>query len=140
MADDMDARQITLNYTGGSIEMSVGNAKDIFGDDFKDLNPDPVDTTVSVKSHNRTRVIGGGSKSISSYSYTYKQWPTSLCSQAGSGTVILMSWEGSDGQFTARVSGSMAEAAQYFSDNVTKTLVFRTKRGTEYGPFTQDSE
>ena len=137
MADDMDARQITLNYEGGSIEMSVGNAKSIFGDDFADLNPDPVDTSVSVKSHSRTRVIGGDSTTISSYNYTFKKWPTSLCSGAGAGTVILMTWTGSDGAFTGRVSGSMAEAAQYFSDNATKTIVFRTERGTEYGPFAQ---
>jgi len=140
MSDDMDARQITLNYEGGSLEMSVGNAKSIFGEDFPDLNPDPTDLEVSVKSHSRVRVIGGDSKTISAYSYTYKQWPTSLCSGAGAGTVIYMSWTGSDGQFTGRVSGPMAEAAQYFSDNATKTLVFRTKRGTEYGPFAQKEE
>jgi len=140
MADDMDGKQITLNYEGGSLEMSVGNAKSIFGEDFPDLNPDPTDLEVSVKSHSRVRVIGGDSKTISAYSYTYKQWPTSLCSGAGAGTVIYMSWTGSDGQFTGRVSGSMADAAQYFSDNSTKTLVFRTQRGTEYGPFAQKEE
>ena len=135
MADDMDAKQITLNYTGGSIEMSVGNAKSIFGEDFKDLNPDPEEVTVSVKSHSRIRVIGGDSKTISAYNYTYKQFPTSLCNGAGAGTVIYMSWTGSDGQWTGRVSGSMADASDYFRTNTTKTLTFRTKRGTEYGPF-----
>lgn len=140
MADHMDGKQITLNYTGGSLEMSVGNAKSIFGDDFEGLNPDPEDVTVSVKQHPRVRVIGGDSKQIEGYTYTYKQWPTSLCSGAASGTVIFMDWTGSDGQWTARVTGSMADAAQYFSTNATKTLVFRTQRGTEYGPFAKSEE
>ena len=140
MADDMDARQIILNYEGGSIEMSVGNAKSIFGDDFADLNPDPVETTVSVKSHSRTRVIGGDSKTISAYNYTYDVFPTSIAGNGSSGKIIYMTWTGSDGAWTARVSGSMAKASKYFKDNVTKTLKFRTQRGSKYGPFTADSE
>ena len=135
MADDMDARRITLNYQDGSVEMSIGNAKDIFGEDFSGLDPGPVPTSVSVKSHSRTRVIGGSTKSISAYTYNYLQWPTSDASNASAGMVIEMTWEGSDGPFTGRVSGSMANAASFFAANVKKTLAFRTQRGTEYGPF-----
>lgn len=139
MSQDMDARQITLNYDGGSVEMSVGNAKDIFGADFSGLDPGSKEVTVSVKSHSRTRVIGQPSKTVEAYTYTYQQWPTSLASNAGAGTVILMSWEGSDGAFTGRVSGSMADAATFFAANVKKTLQFRTQRGTDYGPFAANS-
>ena len=135
MSDDMDARQITLNYDGGSVEMAVGNAKDIFGPDFSGLDPGSKEVTVSVKSHSRTRVIGQPAKTVAGYSYTYQQWPTSTASNAAAGTVILMTWEGSDGPFTGRVSGSMADAATFFAANVKKTLAFRTQRGTEYGPF-----
>ena len=135
MADDMDARQITLNYTDGSVEMSIGNAKDIFGEDFAGLDPGPVDVNVSVKSYSRTPVIGGPSKTVSAYTYTYKQWPTSQASNAAAGTVILMTWDGSEGAFTGRVSGSMSDAASFFAANTKKTLAFRTQRGTEYGPF-----
>ena len=135
MAEDLDARQITLNYEGGSVEMVIGNAKDIFGDDFAGLDPGPASVQVSVKSHSRTRVIGGPSTSIGSYSYTYKQWPTSQASNAAAGAVILMTWEGSGGAFTGRVSGSMADAASFFASNTKKVLAFRTERGTEYGPF-----
>ena len=135
MSSDMDARQITLNYTGGSMEMSIGNAKDIFGADFDQLDPGPVETTVSVKKHDRTRVIGGPTKSIEPYSYTYMQWPTSDASNAAAGTPILMTWEGSEGAFTARVSGRIASAASFFATYTKKTLAFRTQRGTEYGPF-----
>ena len=140
MSDETDARNITLNDDGGSMVMSVGNAKSIFGDDFDGLDPEPEEKTASVKKHNRVRVIGGTSKSIEPYTYTYKSWPTSNASNAAGGTVILMDWTGSDGSFTARVSGRIADAAQFFHDNATKTLVFRTERGTKYGPFAEASE
>ena len=139
MAQDLDARQITLNYEGGSVEMAVGNAKSIFGDDFDGLDPGPTDTSVSVKSHTRVRVIGQPSTSIGSYNYTYKQWPTSQASNAAAGTVILMNWDGSGGAFTGRVSGSMANAASFFAANTKKVLTFRTERGTQYGPFAANS-
>tara|TARA_B100000459_G_C8576597_1_gene201282 strand:+ start:454 stop:873 length:420 start_codon:yes stop_codon:yes gene_type:complete len=139
MSDDTDARQITLNYDGGSVEMAVGNAKDIFGADFAGLDPGSKEVTVSVKSHSRTRIIGGATKTVAGYSYTYQQWPTSTASNAAAGTVILMRWEGSDGSFTGRVSGAMADAATFFAANVKKTLAFRSQRGTEYGPFAANS-
>ena len=133
--EDSDSKNITLNYGSGSITMSRGNAKDIFGADFAALDGGPTETSVSVKSHTRTRVIGEASTPISGYTYTYQQWPTSLASNAAAGMVILMEWEGSEGAFTARVTGPMADAATYFAANVTKTLAFRTQRGTKYGPF-----
>ena len=133
--EDSDSKNITLNYSSGSITMSRGNAKDIFGETFAALDGGPTETSVSVKSHSRTRVIGEASTPISGYTYTYQQWPTSLASNAAAGSVILMEWEGSGGAFTARVTGAMADAATYFAANVTKTLAFRTQRGTKYGPF-----
>ena len=139
MSVESDARQITLNYTGGSVQMSIGNAKDIFGDDFTGLDPGSVEKSVSVKEHPRVRVIGGPSKTVSGYTYDYKQFPTSRASNAAAGTVILMAWEGSNGDFTGRVSGSMADAATFFQANVKKTLAFRTQRGTKYGPFPANS-
>jgi len=140
MSDETDARNITLNYDGGSMVMSVGNAKSIFGDDFKGLDPAPEEKEASVSQHTRTRVIGGDSRTINSYTYTYKSWPTAATSNARGGTVILMDWEGSNGTFSARVSGRISDAANYFHENATKTLTFRTSRGTKYGPFAEESE
>ena len=138
MAEDLDARLIRLNYEDGSVEMATGNAKDIFGEDFDGLDPGPKSVSVSVKSHSRTRVIGGDKTSVGSYNYTYKQWPTSSASNAAAGTVILMTWQGSNGAFTARVSGSMSDAANFFKEKTKKVLSFRTERGTEYGPFAKN--
>ena len=135
MAVDLDARDITLNYTGGSVTMAVGNAKDIFGEDFSGLDPGPVETQVTVKSHSRVRVIGSAATNVAGYNYTYAQWPTSTASNAAAGTVIYMTWEGSGGDFTGRVSGSMSALATFFTANTKKALTFRTQRGTKYGPF-----
>ena len=135
MSVDMDAKEITLRYPGGSISMARGNAKDIFGASFSGLNPGPTEVTVTVKSHSRVVTIGSPSTSVSGYSYTFKSWPRSVASNARAGTVIYMEWEGSGGDFTARVTGSMAKAASYFAANTNKILAFRTQRGSEYGPF-----
>ena len=139
MADDADARNVTLNYEDGSIEMAVGNAKSIFGSDFAGLTPEAEETTVSVKKHPRTRVIGEDATEVEGYTYTYTKWPTSQAGNGASGRLILMNWTGSDGNFSARVTGSFADAASYFDSNTTKTITFRSERGTKYGPFAQDS-
>ena len=90
MATDMDAKEITLRYAGGSISMSRGNAKSIFGEDFKGLNPGPEEVTVSVIGHDRVKTIGGASKRIEPYTYTFLSWPRSQASNARAGTVIYM--------------------------------------------------
>jgi len=132
---DPDARDLTLNYAGGSLTMALGNAKDIFGEDFSGIDPGSTETSVSVRGHDRVRVIGEDATSVAAYNYTFNQWPTSAASNAAAGTVIYMTWTDSEGDFTARVSGSMAAAATYFAANVKKALSFRTQRGTKYGPF-----
>ena len=135
MANDMDAKEITLRYDGGSVSMSRGNAKSIFGEDFKGLNPGPEPKEVSVKAHVRVNTIGGESTPVSAYTYQFLSWPRSTASNASAGTPIYMEWDGSEGEFTGRVTGSMAKACSFFNDNSRKVLGFRTQRGTEYGPF-----
>jgi len=135
MAADIDARRITLNYTGGSLEMAIGNAKDLFGEDYEQLASTAVPTTVSVKAHSRVRVIGEPATQVSAYTYEYQKWPTSQAGLAQGGTVILMSWEGSEGDWQARVSGSMASLSTFLSETAPKVVTYRTERGTKYGPF-----
>lgn len=135
MAADNDARRITLNYTGGSLEMAIGNAKNLFGDDYEQLASTAVPTTVSVKGHSRTRVIGQPPTQVTAYQYSYQKWPTSQAGLAQGGTIILMRWEGSEGDWEARVSGSMAALSTFFSEAAPKPVSFRTERGSKYGPF-----
>jgi len=117
------------------VTMAVGNAKDIFGEGFAGLDPGPVETQVTVRSHARTRVIGEPATNVAGYNYVYAQWPTSTASNAAAGTVIYMTWEDSGGAFIGRVSGSMSALATFFTANTRKALTFRTQRGTKYGPF-----
>lgn len=137
MTVDYDARFITLNYTGGSLTMALGNAKSLFGADFDQITGQGVETTVSVASHQRVRVIGQPPTTVSAHQYTYTQWPTSEAGGARGGKVVLLDWEGSDGEWTGRVSGSMAALGTFLNTNTSKVVVFRTQSGTKYGPFNQ---
>ena len=69
MADDPKAKGLTLNYPGGSLEMSIGALESLFGADADILNPVPSTETVTVKSHSRVRVIGGPASNVTGYSY-----------------------------------------------------------------------
>ena len=135
MALDPDAQLVTLNYEGGYIEMPVGNAKALFGDDPAILRPDGVETNVSVKSHSRTRVIGGPATPVAGYTYTYTQWPSKNGAQAAGGEAIMMTWEGSEGSWTARMGGAAWDLGTFLNEKSPKAVSFTTAKGTNYGPF-----
>ena len=139
MAQDPDAREISINYEGGSIVMTIGNAKSLFGEDSSVLRPTGVQTDVTVKSHNRTRVIGGASKTVGAFSYTYTQWPVGSSSLAAGGEPIEMAWEGSDGYWTARMTGSAWELGTFLNSTAPKAVTFKTDRGVPYGPFIKET-
>ena len=135
MANDPKARDVTLNYAGGSLTMSRGALEDLFGADATVLTPVPDTKQVTVKSHSRVRVIGEPASNITGFSYELTQWPTSQANNAAAGEVVLLSWDGSDGDWTGRVTGSMSALGIWLVDTSTKAVVFRTERGTKYGPF-----
>jgi hypothetical protein len=136
---DPDAKDLTLNYPGGSLTMPLGALKDLLGDTFEGLTPVPETKSVSVKSHSRTRVIGSPSTTVSGFSYEFTQWPTSQANNAAAGEVVLLSWDGSDGPWTGRVSGSLSALGIFLVANSTKPVAFRSQRGTKYGPFKKDT-
>jgi hypothetical protein len=135
MASDLDARETTINYAGGSLTMTVGNAKNLFGEDSSIYGAAGEPKTVGVKGHKRTRVIGGGTKDIEPYSYNYIQWPVNGRSNAAGGEPIVMSWTGSEGEWQGRVSGSLWELGTFLQANSPKSVWFHTKGGKGYGPF-----
>ena len=135
MADGPKAKGLTLNYTGGSLEMTVGALESLFGADAEILTPVPETETVTVKSHSRTRVIGQPPSNVTGYSYENIQWPTSQANNAAAGEAVLLAWEGSDGDWTGRVTGALSAFGVFLAANSTKTVVFRSERGTKYGPF-----
>ena len=135
MATDIDAKDVTLRYADGSLTMTRGNAKDLFGEDSVVLDPQRGDVSSSVKSHTRVRVIGGGSTNVAAHSRNYKQWAQSTANNAAAGSLIYMEWEGSEGKWSARVTGTMAALGTFLNDNAPKLTSFRTARGRKYGPF-----
>ena len=139
MAVDPDSREIAINYTGGSIVMTIGNAKDLFGDDSSLLRPSGTDTDVSVSGHSRTRIIGGSSTSVAAYTYSYTQWPVGSSSLASGGEAIMLSWEDSEGWWTARMKGSAADLGTFLNTSSPVAVRFKTARGTHYGPFIKET-
>lgn len=139
MALDPDALNVTLNYEGGSITLPVGNAKSLFGDDgFEILRPKGDEVTVRKPEHNRVRVIGDPPKKVKETVYTYTKWPRSNKSNNAGGTEIVMSWEGSEGNWVARMTGSAWELGTFLNASSPKAVVFATG-GSNYGPFIMDS-
>jgi hypothetical protein len=138
MAQDVDAQDITINYEGGSITMAIGNAKSLFGEDYDDIVGNPETVTTAVKSHQRVRVIGGASSTVSAHNRTYQQWPTSQANNAAAGKQIMIQWDGSEGSWVARVTGAMADLGTYLRTAAPKVVTFRTSRGTKYGPFVKE--
>ena len=137
MADDPKAKQFTVNYSGGSITSTVGVFQSLFGEDSAFLNPVPSTETVTVKSHTRVRVIGQPATTVTGYSYENIQWPTSQAGNAAAGKLILLDWDGSDGAWSAMVSGSFAGLGVFLAANSPKVVRFRSERGTKYGPYKQ---
>jgi hypothetical protein len=135
MALDPDAQSVTINYPGGSLRMALGNAKSLFGENNPNLSPDGIQKTVSVKSHTRTRVIGEASTPVEATTYTYTQWPVGEGGNAAGGEAILLRWDGSEGWWTARMSGSAWELGSFLNTSVPNAVEFKTENGTHYGPF-----
>jgi len=135
MVKDPDAALITLRYTGGSMTLPVGNAKDIFGSDNDLLKQEPEAVSYNVPSHSRVRVIGGPSVTVQTHPRSFNQWPTSQASLAAAGRKVSATWQGSAGEWTIRYTGSCAALGDFLDTNAAKAIQFTTSRGTKYGPF-----
>lgn len=135
MAQDLDARETSINYDGGSLTMTVGNLKSLFGTDSNLFGADGQPAEVSVKSHQRTRVIGFPATTVAAHVREYIQWPTNDRSNAAGGTPIVMSWTDSEGEWGARVSGPLWKLATFLQSNSPKAVWFHAKGGKGYGPF-----
>lgn len=135
MANDPNAKKVSINFDGGSVVMTYGMAKSLFSDTTEYQTPTADDVAVSVKGHNRVRVIGGAATAVAAYDYTYKSWPRLTGGTASGGEAIMMRWEGSDGWWTARLHGSAADFGTFLAATSPTSVAFKTERGTKYGPF-----
>lgn len=135
---DPDAQEISINFAGGSVVMTVGLARAIFGNDSQLLRPAGVETSVSVIGHSRVRVIGGPATTVSAYNYTYTQWPVGSSSLASGGEPIMIRAEGTEGWWSARLKGSAWEFGTFLNSSAPVATVFKTEAGVPYGPFVSE--
>lgn len=138
MALDPKARDVTIPYPGGSCSCTRGLAEVLFGTDLAPLETTPVSTNVSVRSHQRVRVIGTPAITVNAHNYTYEKYPTASTSLAEGGQPCMVTLN--DGSsWTIRVSGPLNEFATFLKDKTVGTgIFFHSQRGTKYGPFTVD--
>lgn len=135
MASDPNASKISLPFPGGSITATRGLLTALFGEDLVEAGSTGT-STVSVKSHTRTRVIGGPSTNVAANSYQRVKFPAAR-SNGGAGGEAIQFFFGGD-WWTARLSGSHQDlsawlAAANWSSN--QTILWRSEKGTKYGPF-----
>lgn len=135
MAVDPNARKLTLSFPGGSLTATRGLLTSLFGPGL--IAAESTGTaTVSVKAHQRVRVIGGPAKNIAANSYTRTKYPSGTLSGSAGGESIAIFDEGD--WWTARLSGShqdfnaFLEGATWASN---KTINWRSEKGKPYGPF-----
>ena len=113
--------------------MPVGNAKDLFGENYDLLKPNGVPYNKTIPSFKRTRVIGGPESTVKEHVRDYMKWPTSQANNAGAGNVAMMYWEGSLHPWQVRYTGAAADLATFLSTSSPKPVGFTTSRGTAYG-------
>ena len=138
MALDPQARDVRIPYEGGSVSMTRGLAEAIFGTDFRAFETTSVPTNVSVRSHQRVRVIGLPATTVAAHNYTFNKFPTTQSSLAEGGEPVLVTL-GTGETWTARVSGPLNAFATFLGGNTTvDNVFFKSQRGTNYGPFSID--
>jgi hypothetical protein len=136
MTLDPLARKLAMNFPGGTLTASRGLLQAIWGPDLGGAASTPAAVSVSVSGHTRQRVIGGPTKTVSANTYTRKKYPVGSSAGAAGGEAIALQVGGK--WWTARLSGSH----QSFCDFLVGSsffqgapLVWRSERGTSYGPF-----
>ena len=132
MGFDPKARKFSLSWDGGYLTATVGLLEALYGKDFMDKAGAGKAKTITVKAHNRTRVIGGPSKGVTAHSYSVIEYPRFINGGAAGGQEISIENGGS--WWTARLGGSIQDFKAYLAGagKPTTTFQFRSQRGAVY--------
>jgi hypothetical protein len=136
MALDTQARKIALNFPGGSLSATKGLLEAIFGPNLTGAGGQVETSTVSVSGHSRQRIIGGPSKAVSAFNYVRKKYPAADAGGPAGGEAIALLVNGS--WWTARLTGSHQSFCDFLtgaSFTMSGALLWRSEKGTKYGPF-----
>lgn len=134
-------RQVTINFTGGSLTASYALLRTLFVESSIPGVCTPIEKEITRKQHNRFLKIGGSATTVSGVTYTLQQYPSSTTGQALGGEIIFFRVEGD--WWTARLSGNHSDLMKYLCDNASslaRTILWKSARGTKYGPVTQESD
>jgi hypothetical protein len=139
MAVDPNARKLTVGFSGGSLTATKGLLEALFG---PELAQQAAAETISVarRSHQRFRVIGGDSTSVSGSNYDRKRFPQGGDSGAGGGEPIRLFVDGD--WWTARLSGSHQSFCKFLESSSWgsgENAIWKSERGTSYGPFSSNA-
>lgn len=115
--------------------MTQANMINLFGEDTNAFGADGDPVSISVKEHQRTRVIGDPPRTIARYTKDLIQWPTNNRDLAAGGEEVVMEWVGSEGPWSCRVSGPLWKLGTFLQSNSPKSVWFHAKGGKGYGPF-----
>ena len=136
MTLDTKARKVALNFPGGTLTATQGLLEAIWGPNLTGAGSQITTANVSVSGHSRVRVIGGPAKTISANTYTRKKYPTAVNGGAAGGEAIALLVSGK--WWTARLSGSHQAFCDFLTGSsftMSGALVWRSEKGTAYGPF-----
>jgi hypothetical protein len=132
MAADPKARKFSINWAGGYLTATRGLLEAIYGPTFMDTVGAGKAKSIAVKGHQRVRVIGGPTTTITPHSYGVIDYPRKVKGGAAGGQAIKIQIEGS--WWSARLGGSIQDFKAFLA-GVGKpkiAFVFSTERGGEY--------
>ena len=130
------AREMTLNYDGGSITSSYGNFVQLWGAGELPSATNGKDIDRASYTAKRQNKIGGAIKEVKVPQKTYKKYPSLRSSQAAGGEVIT--FDTRDGIFTARMTGDIQSLIKEIAKNLSQqymSFTLYSQHGARYGEF-----
>ncbi len=130
-------KEVTVNYTGGSITSTRGTLEAIFEEEFLPSACQGVTREISRIAYPMVRVIGDAPTNVGATAFSVTSYPKTPSSFASGGKPIMVSADG--GWWTARLTGDMESLVSFLCDNLeslSATLLVQSPSGAKYGPYT----
>jgi len=130
-------REVTLNYTGGSLTSTRGTLEAVFKQDFlpSACQGDPKE--ISRKQYQMVRVIGDAPTTVPASIFNVTSYPKTPSSFASGGRPIMLFADGA--WWTARQSGNIQDLVAFLCSNLESlenVLFLQSPSGAKYGPYT----
>ncbi len=130
-------REVTLNYTGGSLTTTRGTLEAVFKQDFLPSACQGDPKRINRKAYEMVRVIGDTPTNIPATEFDIVSFPKTPSSLASGGKPIMIFADGD--WWTARQSGNIQALVTFLCSNLEaleNVLVLQSPSGAKYGPYT----